>query len=66
MDHVAEEQLQLIKKSGTSTVYTIGDAQITVRPGRCSAGVREPQPRTAPDVNLQSALNSKPARVDFS
>lgn len=59
MDHVAEEQLQLIKKSGTSTVYTIGDAQITVRPGRCSAGVREPQPRTAPDVNLQSALRAQ-------
>lgn len=59
MDHVAEEQLQLIKKSGTSTVYTIGDAQITVRPGRCSAGVREPQPRTAPDVNLQSALRTQ-------
>jgi hypothetical protein len=59
MDHVAEEQLQLIKKSGTATVYTIGDAQITVRPGRCSAGVREPQPRTAPDVALQGELRAQ-------
>lgn len=59
VDRIAEEQLQLIRKSKTATAYTIDDAQITVRPGRCSAGVREPQPRTAPDVNLQSALRTQ-------
>ncbi|NGX06343.1 hypothetical protein [Mycobacteroides franklinii] len=59
MDHVAEEQLQLIKKSGTATVYTIDHAQITVRPGRCSTGVWEPQPSTAPDVALQGELRAQ-------
>lgn len=59
MDRVAVKQLQLIAKSETATVYEIDDAQITVRPGRCSAGVQEPQPRTPDNVNMQAELRAQ-------
>lgn len=59
VDRVAVEQLQLIKKSATTTVYDIDDPQITVRPGRCSTGVQEPQPRTPHDVNVQAELHAQ-------
>lgn len=59
MDRVAVKQLQLIAKSETATVYDIDEAQITVRPGRCSAGVQEPQPRTPDNVNMQAKLRAQ-------
>jgi len=58
-DHVAVEQLQLIRESESATVYNVKYAQITVRPGRCSAGIQEPQPRTPHDVNVQADLRAQ-------
>ncbi|WP_167857713.1 hypothetical protein [Mycobacterium sp. DL99] len=58
-DRVLIEQLQLIKNSELPTVYEVEDAQITVRPGGCSADAREPQPRTPPMTDLQTGLRTQ-------
>ncbi|MGW4098767.1 hypothetical protein [Mycobacterium sp. NPDC004974] len=58
-DRVLIDQLQLVKNSGLPMVYEVEDAQITVRPGGCSEGAREPQPRTPPITDLQTRLRAQ-------
>ncbi|ART72329.1 hypothetical protein BTO20_30615 [Mycobacterium dioxanotrophicus] len=59
VERVVIAQLQLIKDSGLSAAYEVEDAQITVRPGGCSKDVREPQPQTPAEVDLQARLRTQ-------
>lgn len=59
VDRVVVAQLQLIKDSGLPAAYDVENAQITVRPGGCSKDVREPQPQTPANVDLQVRLRTQ-------